>query len=103
MSVEVAGQRMIPAECLVELPADRHYAVELKAPEEGKVRVVRATHEPLPHLRGTALVLHDGGYTDEEIVRWLWEPNRWLDARPIEALRRGSHKAVNRVASTQAW
>lgn len=54
--------------------------------------------EPLTELRGTALVLADAGFDDDEAVRWLTEPEASLGTSPIEALRSGRKAEVRRVA-----
>lgn len=54
--------------------------------------------EPLPELRGTVIVLHDAGFTDEEALRWLLEDDEALAAAPIDALRAGRKAEVRRVA-----
>lgn len=89
----------IPEECLIELPADRQYVAELRQSGTDEPLLTRVTHEVLSHLRGTVLLLEDGRYTPEEVVTWLWSDNDWLSARPIDLLRAGSHRQVNRVAA----
>ncbi|MBK4347745.1 Rv2175c family DNA-binding protein [Lacisediminihabitans changchengi] len=54
--------------------------------------------EPLVELRGTVLVLHDAGFTDEEAMRWLLSEEESLGAPPIDALRAGRKAEVRRVA-----
>jgi hypothetical protein len=54
--------------------------------------------EPLHELRGTVVVLHDAGFTDDEAMRWLLEQDETLGASPIEALRAGRKAEVRRVA-----
>jgi hypothetical protein len=54
--------------------------------------------EPLPELRGTVVVLHDAGFSDEEAVNWLLSGDDVLDAAPIDALRAGRKAEVRRVA-----
>jgi hypothetical protein len=54
--------------------------------------------EPLPELRGTVIVLHDAGFTDDEALRWLLEEDEVLAAAPIDALRAGRKAEVRRVA-----
>lgn len=54
--------------------------------------------EPLPELRGTALVLADAGFDDDEAVRWLTESEESLGTSPIDALRSGRKAEVRRVA-----
>jgi len=55
-------------------------------------------NEPLVELRGTVLVLHDAGFTDEEAMRWLLSEEESLGAAPIDALRAGRKAEVRRVA-----
>jgi hypothetical protein len=54
--------------------------------------------EPLHELRGTVVVLHDAGFTDDEAMRWLLEEDETLGAAPIDALRAGRKAEVRRVA-----
>ena len=63
-------------------------------------------------LQGLLVVLHDGGYQDTEIVRWLFTPDPSLtirrdgsptgqdNARPVDALH--SHQAREVVRRAQA-
>ena len=54
--------------------------------------------EPLGELRGTVIVLHDAGFSDEEAVAWMLADNEVLGAAPIDALRAGRKAEVRRVA-----
>ncbi|MHC5796613.1 Rv2175c family DNA-binding protein [Lacisediminihabitans sp. FW035] len=54
--------------------------------------------EPLPELRGTLLVLHDSGYSDEEAMHWLLTAEESIGIPPIDALRAGRKAEVRRVA-----
>lgn len=54
--------------------------------------------EPLGELRGTVIVLHDAGFSDEEAVAWLLDENELLGTAPIDALRAGRKAEVRRVA-----
>lgn len=54
--------------------------------------------EPLPELRGTLIVLGDSGFTDEQAMRWLLNPEESLGDAPIDALRAGRKAEVRRVA-----
>jgi hypothetical protein len=54
--------------------------------------------EPLGDLRGTLVVLGDSGFTDEEAMHWLLEPEDSLGVSPISALRAGRKAEVRRVA-----
>lgn len=63
-------------------------------------------------LHGLLVVLHDGGYRDTEIMRWLFTPDpsltitrdgatdRQANARPVDALH--SHQAREVVRRAQA-
>lgn len=54
--------------------------------------------EPMSELRGTLVVLADSGFTDEEAMHWLLNPEESLGVSPIEALKRGRKAEVRRVA-----
>ncbi|WP_062133427.1 Rv2175c family DNA-binding protein [Demequina aestuarii] len=55
----------------------------------------------LPTLRGTITVLADGGFSDEEILRWLLEPSEELGTTPLAAMREGRRAPVRRAAQAQ--
>ena len=57
---------------------------------------------PLSSLRGTIFVLHDAGFTDDEVIDWLLEPDDSIGIPPIEALRAGRKSEVRRVAASLA-
>lgn len=54
--------------------------------------------EPLGELRGTVVVLHDAGFSDDEAISWLLAENDLLGIAPIDALRAGRKTEVRRVA-----
>lgn len=54
----------------------------------------------LASLQGTVTVLGDDGFSDEEIVRWLFDVEESLGVAPVEALRAGRKTEVRRVAQT---
>lgn len=54
----------------------------------------------IPTLRGTVIVLSDAGFTEEEILEWLFTPNDELGELPVDALINGKRAAVRRVAQT---
>jgi hypothetical protein len=70
------------------------------------------TGQVVKSLSGLLVVLHDGGYRDTEIVRWLFTPDPSLtirrdgspagqgNARPVDALH--SHQAREVVRRAQA-
>jgi len=54
--------------------------------------------EPLHDLKGTLVVLADAGFSDDEAMRWLLDPDESIGIAPVEALRRGRKAEVRRVA-----
>jgi len=54
--------------------------------------------EPLGDLRGTLVVLADAGFSDDEAMHWLLEPEDSLGTTPIDALRNRRKAEVRRVA-----
>ncbi len=57
----------------------------------------------LDSLRGTVVLLGDSGFTDEEIIRWLFTPDDTLPGSPIDALREGRKTEIRRRAQAAAW
>lgn len=56
----------------------------------------------LTSLRGTVIVLHDAGFSDDEAIEWLLTPEESIGVAPIEALTAGRKSEVRRVAQTLA-
>ena len=54
--------------------------------------------EPVGELRGTLFLLADSGFSDEEAMDWLLQPEDSLATSPIDALRHGRKAEVRRVA-----
>ncbi|HKU31110.1 Rv2175c family DNA-binding protein [Arthrobacter sp. NyZ413] len=54
-------------------------------------------------LKGTIAVLGDAGFTDEELVGWLFTSDDSLGGRPIDALREGRKTEIRRRAQSLAW
>lgn len=68
-----------------------------------KVPEVFLTDEgPLPELRGTAILLGDSGFTTDDAIDWLLNPEQSLDTAPIDALLAGRKAEVRRVAQALA-
>ena len=57
---------------------------------------------PLSSLRGTAIVLHDAGFSDDEAIDWLLTTEESIGSAPIEALLAGRKAEVRRVAQALA-
>lgn len=75
LALSVKGQLVVPAAFL----------------PEGKV---------LSSLRGTLIVLGDAGYSDREILHWLYTENPEIGTTPIAGLLEGRKASVRRVAQT---
>jgi hypothetical protein len=54
-------------------------------------------------VAGTITVLRDGGYTDVEILRWLFTDDDTLPGTPVAALRADRGKEVKRRAQAMAF
>ena len=54
-------------------------------------------------LSGTITVLRDGGYSDDEILRWLFADDDSLPGTPVASLCSGRHKEVKRRAQAMAF
>jgi Rv2175c C-terminal domain of unknown function len=54
-------------------------------------------------LPGTVTVLRDGGFTDEDILRWLFAEDDSLPGTPIEALRGNRGREIKRRAQASAF
>lgn len=72
---------------------------------EGVARIPQdffVDHAPLPEIRGTALLLHDGGFTDDEALEWFLNYDDTLGTTPLDALRSGRKTEVRRLAQSLA-
>lgn len=74
---------------------------------ERRIRSVPAAFiqdgQAVDSLRGTIVVLADAGYSDEDLIVWLFTPDESLRGRPIDALREGRKTEIRRRAQTLAW
>jgi hypothetical protein len=59
--------------------------------------------EVVKGLPGTITVLRDGGYTDPDILRWLFDQDDALPGVPMASLRAGRHREVKRRAQAMAF
>jgi excisionase family DNA binding protein len=55
------------------------------------------------HLSGVLTVLYDGGYSEEDAIRWLHTPDETLPGTPVEALRGDRSREVKRRAQAMAF
>lgn len=74
---------------------------------ERKIRSVPAAFindgAVLDSLKGTISVLIDAGFTDEEMIRWLFTADDTLPGRPVDALQEGRKTEIRRRAQALAW
>lgn len=57
---------------------------------------------PIASLKGTVIVLHDAGFSDDEAIDWLLTSEESIGIPPIEALIAGRKAEVRRVAQALA-
>lgn len=57
----------------------------------------------LDSLKGTVMVLADAGYTDKEMIVWLFTEDESLPGKPVDALRSGRKTEIRRRAQALAW
>lgn len=57
---------------------------------------------PVVSLRGTVILLKDAGFSDDEVIDWLFDVEDSLGVPPIDALRLGRKTEVRRIAQAQA-
>lgn len=57
---------------------------------------------PIASLRGTVIVLHDAGFSDDEAIDWLLTTEDSIGIPPIAALIAGRKAEVRRVAQALA-
>ena len=68
----------------------------LKVPEAFLEDAVRG------ELRGTATLLIDGGFSEEEALDWFLRPDDTLGTTPIDAIAQGRKREVRRLAQSLA-
>ena len=59
-------------------------------------------NEPVKEVRGTLVVLLDGGFDEDSPLEWLLGHHELLGVSPIEALRAGRKTEVRRIAQSLA-
>ena len=81
---------------------DRHLLAQRRGGVLSVPEVFLDEEGPLPELRGTIIVLGDNGFTDDEAMSWLLEPEDSLGTAPIDALLAGRKAEVRRIAQALA-
>ena len=62
-----------------------------------------AGDEVVKHLSGVLTVLYDGGFSEEEAIRWLHTPDESLPGTPVDALQADRRREVTRRAQALAF
>lgn len=57
----------------------------------------------IKHLPGVLTLLHDAGYNDEEVLRWLYTPDDTLPGTPAQALDGPGATEVKRRAQALSF
>lgn len=86
-SFQIPAAFVVPAH--LANPANAKPAPE--NPDEGRQVVLMS-------LQGTIALLTDFGFSDAEILEWLFSTNEGLGTSPMDALRAGRKAEVRRVA-----
>jgi uncharacterized protein len=100
---EVAQRLGVPVSRVHQLVRDGHL---LAISRDGALAVPEdflAEQAVVKGLPGTITVLRDGGYADEEILRWLFAEDPSLPGTPIAALRSNRGREVKRRAQAMAF
>jgi hypothetical protein len=87
-----------------QLIREHHLAAAVPAPGAGQQVPAELIldGEIVKGVPGLLTVLHDGGYDDREILRWLFTADETLPGRPIDALRENRGSEVKRRAQAMA-
>lgn len=102
-AAEVAAQLSIPVSRVQQLVRDGQL---LSIRRGGDVLVPADFLEGdsvVKGLSGTIILLRDGGYSDTDILRWLFAEEDSLPGTPIASLRAGRHREVKRRAQAMAF
>lgn len=85
---------------------DERALVEARIGEK-RLRAVPAAFiqdgQVLDSLKGTLSVLRDAGFSDEELLTWLFTEDESLPGTPVQALREGRKTEIRRRAQAMGW
>lgn len=59
--------------------------------------------EPLELLPGTVTILADAGFSELEIMTWLFTPHESLIGTPVDSMRAGRRTEVRRLAQAMTF
>ncbi|OLT09958.1 transcriptional regulator [Pseudonocardia sp. CNS-139] len=101
---EVAQMLQQPVSRVHQLVKDGHF---LSFRRDGEVVIPAEFFDDagavVKGLGGTITLLRDGGYTDPDILRWLFAEDESLPGTPVASLRAGRHREVKRRAQAMAF
>jgi Rv2175c C-terminal domain of unknown function len=100
---EVAAHLKIPVSRVHQLVREGHLLSFRRAGEVVIPADFLDGKDPVKGLAGTVTVLRDGGFTDEDVLRWLFAGDESLPGTPIEALRSNRGREVKRRAQASAF
>jgi hypothetical protein len=97
---DLAEQIDVPLATIRQLVREGKLVVVSRGSPPIKQVPVELVHdgELLKGLAGALTVLRDGGYSDEEALRWLLTDDPTIPGRPVDAMAQGRHTAVKRRA-----
>ena len=105
LDLSAAGARIgVGASRVAQLVKDHQLAAAVPVPREG-LKVPAAFFADgliVKGVSGLITVLHDGAYSDVEIITWLFTPDDTLPGRPIDALRENRGSEAKRRAQAMA-
>ncbi len=88
-----------------QLIKEHHLAAAVPSPGAGQrvPALLVDAGQVVKGVPGVLTVLHDGGYDDRQILRWLFTDDDTLPGRPIDALRENRGAEVKRRAQAMAF
>lgn len=101
---EIAGALSLAPSQVRRLLQDRDL-VGVRRGRPVQVQVPRDFVQPdlLPALAGTVTVLQDSGFSDAEVIRWLFSEQDGLAGTPVSELRAGHKTEIRRRAQSMAF
>lgn len=105
LDLSAAGAQLgVSASRVAQLVKDHQLAAAVPVPREGLKLPAAffADGAIVKGVSGIITVLHDGGYSDVEILTWLFAEDETLPGRPIDALRENRGSEVKRRAQAMA-
>jgi hypothetical protein len=106
LDLSEAGARLgVSASRVAQLVKEHQLAAAVPVPREG-LKVPAGFFDAGAIVKGVSgiiTVLHDGGYSDVQILTWLFADDDTLPGRPIDALRENRGSEAKRRAQAMAF